>query len=200
MTLLEILICVFLSYLIGSIPSGYLFFRWKKKKDIRNFGSQSIGATNILRTSGWTMALPVAALDILKGFLPTLLGLKLFADSRLALVFGFCAVFGHCFPVFIKFRGGKGVATAVGVYAAVAIVPLLFMLAVFMLVIVLTRYVSLGSILGALSFPLFVSVFKENRHILYLSIALFLLIVFKHRSNIQRLINGSERKFGDKAA
>jgi len=186
------------SYLLGSIPSGYLLFRLKSKSDIRDFGSQSIGATNVLRTTGWKLALPVAALDILKGFLPVFLGLKLFNDSRWALVFGFCAIVGHCFPVFLRFKGGKGVATTAGVYAAIGFVPLLLMMAVFLLVSAITRYISLGSILGVLSFPLFSYFFKGETEILFLSAAVFLLITFRHKDNIQRLIQGNERKFGEK--
>jgi len=189
---------VCLSYLLGSIPSGYLLFRLKNKGDIRDYGSQSIGATNVLRTTGWKFAIPVAILDIFKGFFPAFLGLKLFEDSRWALVFGFCAVVGHCYPIFLRFRGGKGVATTVGVYAAIAFVPLLLMMAVFVCVTAITRYISLGSILGVLSFPLFSCLFQGETEILFLSAAAFLLITFKHRGNIQRLVKGNERKFGEK--
>lgn len=188
------------SYLLGSIPFGYLFFRLKNKGDIRDYGSRSIGATNVLRTTGWRLALPVAILDIFKGFLPVFLGLKIFDDSRWALLFGFCAIVGHCFPIFIRFKGGKGVATTAGVYAAVAVVPLLLMLAVFIIVIAITRYVSLGSLLGVFSFPLFAYFFLGEPEIFILSGAAFLIIAFKHKENIQRLLKGNERKFGEKAA
>jgi len=189
---------VCLSYLLGSIPSGYILFRLKNKGDIRNFGSQSIGATNVWRTTGWKFAIPVVILDIFKGFFPAFLGLKLFEDSRWALVFGFCAVVGHCYPIFLRFKGGKGVATTVGVYAAIAFIPLLLMMAVFVFVTAISRYVSLGSILGVLSFPLFSYFFQGETEILFLSAAAFLLITFKHRENIQRLVKGNERKFGEK--
>ncbi len=189
---------VCLSYLLGSIPSGYLLFRLKNKGDIRDYGSRSIGATNVLRTSGWKVAIPVAIMDISKGFFPAFIGLKFFEDSRWALVFGFCAVIGHCYPVFLKFKGGKGVATTVGVYAALAFIPLLLMLAVFICVTAITRYVSLGSILGVLSFPLFSYIFQRENEILFLSAVIFLLIIFKHKENIKRLINGNEKKLGEK--
>ncbi|MCJ7580677.1 MAG: glycerol-3-phosphate 1-O-acyltransferase PlsY [Candidatus Aminicenantes bacterium] len=186
------------SYLLGSIPSGYLLYRITNKGDIRNFGSKNIGATNVLRTTGWKLAIPVAALDIFKGFLPAFLGLKLFDDSRWALVFGFCAIVGHCFPIFLGFKGGKGVATTAGVYAAIGFVPLLLMMAVFLIVIAITRYISLGSLLGVLSFPLFSYFFRGKTEILFLSAAVFLLIAFRHKGNIQRLIKGNERKIGEK--
>ena len=189
---------VCLSYLLGSIPSGYLFFKFKNSGDIRDYGSQSIGATNVLRTTGWKLAIPVALIDILKGFLPAFLGLKFFDDSRWALVFGFCAIVGHCFPLFLKFKGGKGVATTVGVYAAIGIVPLLLMIAIFLLVTALSRYISLGSLVGALSFPFLSYFFGGETEVLYLGTAVFLLIAFKHKGNIQRLIQGNERKFGEK--
>ncbi len=189
---------VLLSYLLGSFPSGYLLFRFKNKGDIRDFGSQSIGATNVLRTSGWKLAIPVAVLDIFKGFFPVFLGLKLFEDSRWALVFGFCAIVGHCYPIFLRFKGGKGVATAAGVYAVIGPIPLLLMIAVFVLVISITRYVSLGSILGVLSFPLFSYFFQGEAELLFLGVVVFLLITFRHRENVQRLIKGNERKLGER--
>ncbi|GAG22129.1 unnamed protein product, partial [marine sediment metagenome] len=106
---------------------------------------------------------------------------------------------GHCFPVYIKFRGGKGLATTFGVYAALAFKPALLSLVIFLIVIAISRYVSLGSLFAALSYPLFIYLFKEEGGILYLSLALFHLIMFMHRSNIKRLIKGTERKLGEKA-
>jgi glycerol-3-phosphate acyltransferase PlsY len=188
------------SYLFGSIPAGYLLVRSQKKLDIRDIGSRSTGATNVLRSSGWKLALPVAVFDVLKGFLPVTIGMQLFPGGNpIVLVFGFCAVVGHCYPVYIKFRGGKGVATSVGVYAAVALIPLLLFLAVFVLVIVLTRFVSLGSLAGTLCFPLFVYLFKGQTETICLGAALFMLIFIRHWENIKRLARGKERKLGEKA-
>ena len=121
---MKILFAIF-SYMFGSFPTGYVLYFFSEKKDIRGFGSQSIGATNILRLKGWTFAIPVIFMDILKGFLPVFLALKLFPDKNFALLCGFLAVLGHCFPIYIKLRGGKGVATAVGVYLVLALKPLL---------------------------------------------------------------------------
>ena len=120
-----------LSYLFGAFPTGYILYYLSEKKDIRGYGSQSIGATNILRLKGWFFTIPVIFVDILKGFLPVFLGLKLFPDNRFALLCGFLAVLGHCFPVYIRFKGGKGVATSVGMYVALAFKPLLIGIAVF---------------------------------------------------------------------
>lgn len=187
-----------LSYLFGSFPTGYILYYLSEKKDIREFGSQSIGATNMLRLKGWGFALPVIFIDILKGFLPVFLALKFFPDERWALLSGFLAVLGHCFPIFIKFKGGKGIATAFGVYMVIALKPLLIGIAFFLAIIIMTRYVSLGSILAMLSLPISIYFIQEDVESTVLGIAIFLLVVIRHRSNIQRLIRGNERKLGEK--
>ena len=186
------------SYLFGAIPSGYIVFWIAEKKDIRNFGSQATGATNLLRLKGWKFAAPILLFDILKGALPVFLALELFEDLRFALVCGFLAVFGHCFPIYIKFKGGKGLATTLGVYAVLGIKPLLLSLGVFLLAVGITRYVSLGSLLAVLSYPLFTYLFHGDKEIVYLSLVLFHLIMLMHRGNIARLIKGEERKLGEK--
>ncbi len=187
-----------LSYLIGSIPTGYLLYKLSEKKDIRKFGSQATGATNVLRLKGWKYAIPVALFDILKGFFVMYFALKLFPDKGLALLCGFLVVLGHCFPIFIKFKGGKGVATAVGVYAVLATVPLLCSIGIFLVVIGLTRYVSLGSLLAMLFYPMFVLFFSADKGVIVLSCAVLGLIIFRHLSNIKRLIAGDERKLGER--
>ncbi|MGD8535641.1 MAG: glycerol-3-phosphate 1-O-acyltransferase PlsY [Candidatus Aminicenantes bacterium] len=188
-----------LSYLFGAIPSGYILFYISEKKDIRDFGSQSTGATNMLRLKGWKYAVPVLLFDALKGILPVLFALKLFEDLTLALVCALLAVVGHCFPVYLKFRGGKGLATALGAYAVLAFIPLLLSVAVFTLMVGISRYVSLGSLLALMSYPLFTFLWKNEIEIVYLGIVLFILIAFMHRENIARLVKGHERKLGEKA-
>jgi glycerol-3-phosphate acyltransferase PlsY len=195
---MKILFAVF-SYLIGSFPTGYILYFLSEKKDVREYGSQSIGATNIFRLKGLSFAIPVILVDILKGFLPVFLALKFFPDERFALFCGFLAVLGHCFPIYIKFKGGKGVATAVGVYLVLASWPLLIGIGVFIFIIALTRYVSLGSILAVMSIPFSIYFLSGNQEIAILSVAIFLLIVIKHGGNIHRLIKGNERKLGEKA-
>jgi glycerol-3-phosphate acyltransferase PlsY len=192
------LFIVLAAYLIGSIPSGYLVFRIGRKKDIRGLGSRSTGATNVLRLAGWRYALPVLVGDVLKSALPVWLVLRFSGDRRLALAVAFAVALGHCFPVFIKFRGGKGVSTAMGAYAVLA--PPLFAvsLAVFAVVIAATRFVSLGSLLGILSFPLLALLWKSDRELAVLGLAVFLLVAFRHSGNIQRLVVGRERKLGEK--
>ena len=187
------------SYLFGAIPFGYLLFHLKEKKDIRTLGSRNIGATNILRLSGWKLAVPVLILDITKGFVPVVLARKLFPEQiYIAIIAGILAILGHCFPVYIKFKGGKGLATSLGIYLALALKPLFCILGVFFFVVILTRYVSLGSIMISLSFPLFVILFKGDKEIVYAGFLILLLILIQHRENISRLLSGKERKIGEK--
>ncbi len=187
-----------LAYFVGAIPTGYLLFKLSEKKDIREFGSRNMGATNVMRLKGWTYAVPVAVLDVLKGFLPAFLAIKLFRDPRLALIASFLAVLGHCFPVYIRFRGGKGVASTMGAFAAVAFLPFLVSASVFVLIVVISRYVSLGSIMATLSFPIFVLLSHGKLETAVWGIAIASLVVIKHSGNIRRLLEGRERKFGEK--
>jgi len=188
-----------LSYLFGAIPTGYILFRIAERKDIRNYGSRATGATNILRLKGWKLAIPVAIFDIAKGFIPVFLAVKLLPDKRFAFLCGFLAILGHCFPVFIKFRGGKGVATALGAYLALAPIPALASVGVFLIVVSLTKYVSLGSMLAMAFFPLIVFLMSADLPVVIMGLAVLALIVLKHRGNLQRLIRGDERKLGEKA-
>ena len=187
-----------LAYLFGAIPTGYLLFKLSEKKDIREFGSRNTGATNVMRLKGWKYAVPVAMFDVLKGFLPAFLAVKLFRDPRLALIASFLAVLGHCFPVYIRFRGGKGVAVTIGAFAAVAFRPFLLSAGVFILVVVLSRYVSLGSILAVLTFPASTFLFRGRIEAVIWGIAIAALVIVKHSGNIGRLLKGRERKFGER--
>ncbi len=187
------------SYLAGSIPTGYLLVRLSGRKDVREYGSGSTGATNVLRLKGWRVALPVAVFDILKGFLPVFLAAKWFADPVFAAFCGLLAVVGHCFPFSIGFRGGKGVATSLGAFAAIAWAPCLGSLGLFLIMIGLTRYVSLGSIVGSLAFPVIHFAAGGPPVVAAVALAIAALIVVRHRSNIRRLLAGTEHKFGEKA-
>jgi len=195
---MKILYALF-SYAIGSFPTGYFLYFLSEKKDIRKFGSHSIGATNVLRLKGWKFALPVAVIDTLKGFLPVYFALKFFQDTQFALLCGFLAVLGHCFPIYLKLKGGKGVATAVGVYAAVAFKPLLIGLAIFLIIIFFTRYVSLGSLAAVLSLPVSILILQKDSAITLMGIVIFLVILARHTGNIRRLLRGKEKKLGEKA-
>lgn len=194
---MKIIFLIF-SYLLGAFPIGYVLFWITDKKDIRNFGSGGTGGTNLFRLKGWKLALPAILFDILKGALPVYLALKLFSDLRIVLISGFLAVLGHCFPVYLKFKGGKGVATTTGVFIILAFEPCLISVAIFVIIIGISRYVSLGSLLATLSYPFLIIIFNKGEEIFYLSIVLFIIIVARHSGNIKRLIQGTERKFGER--
>jgi len=187
-----------LSYLLGSVPTGYLLVRLTGHKDVRDLGSGSTGATNVLRVKGWKTALPVAVFDVLKGFLPAFLALKWFGDPAFAALCGLVAVVGHCYPFSIGFRGGKGVATSLGAYAAIALWPCLASLGVFLVAVGLTGYVSLGSILGSIAFPAIVLATGGSWRVVFPSLVIAAVVILRHGGNIVRLINGRERKLGEK--
>jgi glycerol-3-phosphate acyltransferase PlsY len=194
------------AYLLGSVPTGYLLFRLFRKQDIRESGSGNIGATNVLRVGGKALGAATFLLDILKGSaavaLGALLGTLLLphapvrnAEALAALV----AVLGHVFPVWLRFRGGKGVATSFGVFLVAAPLAALAAISVFALVLALSRYVSLASILGAASFPAFAwFLVRGDRPPFFIAVqaAVALLIIAKHHQNIHRLFAGTESRFG----
>jgi acyl phosphate:glycerol-3-phosphate acyltransferase len=181
-----------IAYLIGSIPFGLILTRLLKAGDLRTIGSGNIGATNVLRTGRKGLALATLFLDALKGALAVWAAYRFFGPD-MAVVAGLGAVLGHCFPLWLSFRGGKGVATAAGV--ALALTPLTFfmVLALFALTVALTRYVSLGSIVAALALiPIAWALGSVQAAQLYVLIALVILL--KHTGNIRRLLRGDENK------
>jgi len=200
----ELIAVVVASYLIGSIPIGYLAGRALSGVDIRDHGSGSIGATNTLRVLGRGPFLAVMFLDALKGYIPVLAVWYLFGSHDMQVACGIAVVIGHDFPVFIRFRGGRGVATSFGVYAALAL-PLAIGLAAFGLFLVIgLRYVSLMSIvtvpLGAVAF-LLLAAFNVHEDFTYTK-AIFgafatVMVLITHFGNIKRLISGGEPRFGE---
>jgi acyl phosphate:glycerol-3-phosphate acyltransferase len=203
------------SYLLGSIPFGYLLVRAFLKQDIRATGSGNIGATNVGRTGHTGLAITTLLLDAGKGFFAVVGTAIAFAYAMihaeewgvaLCAFAGLCAIIGHIFPVWLKFKGGKGVATAVGAFAILAPRAVVLALAVFLLTIFITRYVSLSSILATIAFAIaiwFIPVrltYGARPELLYfisLNLAAALIVV-KHHANIRRLLNGTESKFGKK--
>lgn len=182
------------SYLLGSIPFGYLIFYLSEGKDIRGLGSGNIGATNVLRSKGKLAGLATLVLDVLKGALPIVYGRIHFDLPWIVLLGGLAVLLGHVFPVFLKFRGGKGVGSLVGVFLVFYYPALLVFLLVFFLTLWLSRYVSLGSLLGA-SALFFCILFTQVVEASIVVFLMLLLIVFRHRTNIQRLLAGNENKF-----
>jgi len=196
------LLVVIIAYLLGSIPFGYLIVRRKLGDDIRQTGSGGTGATNVSRRAGKTAGIITLVLDALKGSLAVLLAMGLSPDVHwIIAAAAIAAIIGHMFPVWLGFRGGKGVATGVGVFLILAPIALLCAGIVFLGVVLLTRYVSLGSITAAVTIPFFVwlqSVFvapaAELKWLLIAAILGALLIVFAHRGNIGRLARGTESR------
>ena len=207
--LLAICLLVVASYLLGSIPTGYLLVRLFRHQDIRSVGSGNIGATNVLRSGGKGLGAATFALDVVKGALAvgiatwigpqfSTAGIPARDIEALAAV---VAVLGHMFPVWLRFRGGKGVATGFGVFLVAAFWAAIAAITVFIIVLLLSRYVSLASILGAASFPVFASFMVHGeKPLLFVAsqIIVALLIILKHHENIRRLITGTENRFGSR--
>lgn len=185
---------IVLSYLLGSVPFGFLVYFIAEGKDIRTLGSGNIGATNVLRSKGKLAGLLTLALDVLKGVVPILYGRAHFDQPWLVLLGALAVLLGHAFPVFLKFRGGKAVASIVGVFLVFYLPALVVFAIVFWLSLFITRYVSLASLLAtvALFFCILLTQVAESAIVVF---GMMLLIVFRHRANIRRLLAGSENKF-----
>lgn len=185
------------SYLVGATPTAYLAGRLARGIDLRDHGSKNLGATNVYRVLGWRWAIPVALVDIAKGTIPVaLFGSWAGVGPWLAVAFGCAAVLGHVFSPYMRFKGGKGVATALGVFLALAPIAVLIALPVWGGSLWLTGYVSLSSLIAAASFPAWVRLTAPGAHAAFwASVALAALIVYSHRANVQRLLAGTENRF-----
>ena len=202
------IIFVLIAYLFGAIPFGYLFvkFIFTSGEDIRDVGSGGIGATNVTRRVGKTAGLLTYVFDVAKGVVAVMLMRQVANDDYFWIgAAAIAAIIGHIFPVFLKFRGGKGVAVGVGVYLALAPLSVLSTLVLWMLIVYFTRYVSLGSILATAAIPLWTLFYygwlRPHDHLLALVLVGLIgcaLIVAKHHENIARLINGTENKIGQR--
>ena len=191
------------SYLLGAIPTSYLAGRLFRGIDLREHGSRNLGATNLYRVLGWRYAVPVGLLDAAKGLVPVLVfAPRVSASEVFALVCGLTAVLGHVFSVFVGFKGGKGVATAAGVMLGLAPAALGVAIVVWVALVFLTGYVSLGSIAAAAVFPIAVLLLEPPARpvMLWLDVAVAAAIIWFHRGNIQRLLKGTENRFGRRAA
>ena len=186
-----------ISYLFGSIPFAYILTSILGYGDIRKIGSGNVGATNVLRTGKKSLAIIVLALDVLKGFLPITIFLSYYQlnqSSSYLLYIGSISIIGHIFPVWLGFKGGKGVATYIGfVFGIDYLLGIIFILS-WLTIGIVKRYSSLASISSLMVLPLCAIFFSYNKNIIYILIFLSLLIIFKHTSNIKRLLNGSENK------
>ncbi len=186
-----------MSYLVGAIPFAFIITRLITGEDVRKHGSGNVGATNATRVMGLKFGVLVALLDVLKGFTAVLLAeffLPAGAPAFIILIAGLMAIIGHNWSIFLRFSGGKGVAATFGVL--LKLLPVIFIIyaVLWLLIVILTRYVSLGSILGALSLPILTFYFKGDFFYLVFAIVLTLFIILRHHTNIRRLFNGTERR------
>jgi glycerol-3-phosphate acyltransferase PlsY len=191
------LLLLLAAYLLGGVPFGYLLVRLKTGQDVRAMGSGNIGATNVLRTTGRAFGVLTLLLDIAKGWLAVWATGRFTAnDPNWMAAAGVAVVLGHAFPVFLKFQGGKAVASFVGVALGLAPLALLAVVIIFVLVVARTRFISLGSILGAALFPLAVWLLYHPGWPVMLAVAFCgFFIVWRHKSNIERLRAGTENVF-----
>ncbi len=190
-----------LDYLIGAIPFGYLIVKLRTGQDVRASGSGNIGATNVLRTTGRAAAVVTLLLDIAKGFAAVWLMARFTAGDPLWTSASALAVMaGHAFPVFLGFKGGKAVASFIGAFLYIAAVPVLAVLLVFVIVVAVTRYISLGSIVAAITFPLGVWLIMHPPAPVWIaSIIAAAFMVYRHRANIERIREGTENVFSFKS-
>ena len=191
------------SYLLGAVPTSYLAARLVRRIDLREHGSRNLGATNLYRVLGWRYAIPVGLFDVAKGAIPVLLFAQRISASQLVgLLCGVVAIVGHVYSVFVRFRGGKGVATAAGVMLALTPIALGVAALVWVVLVYLTGYVSLGSIAAAAVFPVAVYLLErpEQPEILWVDALVAAGIIWLHRANIRRLLQGTENRFGRRAA
>ncbi|MEW6171307.1 MAG: glycerol-3-phosphate 1-O-acyltransferase PlsY [Candidatus Omnitrophota bacterium] len=201
--ILKIIIAIAASYLIGSIPSAYIFGRILKNIDIRQFGSGNVGATNAFRVLGLGPGIFVLILDSLKGILAILLISNIFQQTLISqelyfILLGLVAVCGHIWTIFLKGKGGKGMATSLGALIGLAIkikglwLIFIIVICVWILVFLISRFVSLASIVSVVILPIFLIIFKESKELILMAFFLCVLVIFRHKSNINRLLHKKE--------
>lgn len=184
------------TYLVTAIPTGVLLAKVMGFEDVRRSGSGNIGATNVYRVAGKLPGILTLLGDILKGALPLLVITRWLGPTpgQLGLL-ALIAIIGHCYPVYLGFRGGKGVATGLGIFLVLSPISVVLAAALFLVAVAVSRYISLGSVLAALSMPLWILFLGYPREIFAGSLGIALLIVWRHRSNIRRMLDGTENRF-----
>lgn len=188
------LLGIFAAYVLGSVPTGLWLGLRLRGMDIREHGSKNIGATNTMRVLGKQLGAVALACDIAKGLIPVLLAQRYGTWEYLPIACGLAAIVGHTFPIFLKFKGGKGVATSAGVFLGLAPIPMLIAALVFGVTLAATRMVSAGSILAAAAMAISVFVFPVALPIRVITCVVAALVIYKHRSNVQRILAGTENK------
>lgn len=191
-----IFLLVLAAYLIGAIPTGVVLTRLSGSEDIRQKGSGNIGATNVYRVAGRTLGILTLTGDCLKGLLPVLAAEQLFSLSGIPLALIALAAFvGHCYPIYLNFKGGKGVATALGIFLILSPLSVLCALILFLLVLWRWRYISLSSISAAAAIPFLVLALERSWSLFAATLAIAGIVIWRHRSNIERLRSGDESRF-----
>lgn len=193
-------VLVAFAYLVGSLPTAYLLVRLMTGDDVRRKGSGNVGGTNALRTAGWKAGVAVTVIDIAKGALPVWLMTRFNPESEWVAAAMLAAVLGHCYPVWLKFRGGKGVATGFGAFLVIAPWSALAALALWFVVLVISRWVALASMIASACFPLLLKLIASPDVVTLVAVsAAAVLIIFRHSSNIRKMLSGEEVKIGDDA-
>ena len=191
--------CIIAGYIVGSIPFAWLVARQLGTEDLRNAGSGNLGAANVWRTSGASAGLLVAALDIAKGVASVLVAERFAAGDAVPAAAGAAAIIGHMYPVWLRLRGGKGVATACGVFAVLTPAAALLAVGIFAVGVLTTKYVSVGSVLGSVALPLAAYGLGSSQPAVNAALGVSALVVFRHRSNLVRVLEGTERRIGVRA-
>lgn len=191
------IIILVLSYLIGAIPSGVWLGKFLKNIDVRNYGSKNSGATNCYRVMGGKIGILVLLSDILKGFIPLTIAGRYISNFNYLIFIGLVVILAHTYSCFIEFKGGKGVATSVGVFLYLSPYSILILIFIFLLVFLIFRYVSLASIVSAIMLPILVFFLdtRKNLYLFLISLIIGVFVVYRHKTNIYRLIEGNENKF-----
>lgn len=192
------ILILLIGYIFGSIPFGLLIGKVWAKIDIREFGSGNIGVSNVLRTVGTVPALLTLILDSGKGAIPVLLAMRLFEEPTWWLAAGVAAIVGHNWPVFLHFKGGKGVATTAGVLITLAPLVALILFSIWVVTLALSRYISLSSMVASLILPLLMYFMGFPTPYLGLALLVSFFTIYRHRPNIQRLLAGTENRWGEK--
>jgi glycerol-3-phosphate acyltransferase PlsY len=194
--MLELILIILAAYLVGAIPSGVVLTRLTGAGDVRSSGSGNIGATNVYRVAGRKLGIMTLLGDILKGVLPVLLAAKWgrLPEEQVAMVAA-AAFLGHCYPVYLKFKGGKGVATALGIFLVLSPLAVLCVVPFFIALVAIWRYISLGSICAAAAVPVLVFWFERSVPLLCATLFIAAMIIWRHRENISRLLSGTENRF-----
>lgn len=186
---------IILSYFFGAIPTGVWIGKIFKNIDVRDYGSKNSGATNSYRVLGAKLGIAVLIIDVLKGFIPLYIASKFNLAYNDLVILGLVAILAHTFSCFISFKGGKGVATSLGVFLFLAPVITLILLVIFILVVYFTKYISLGSITAAFLLPIFTFFTHRDTYLFTLSVVIAIFVIYRHKTNISRLLSGTENKF-----